>query len=343
MSDRFGWRAAIVSGCVWGVVVMLAISLNQPIGDLTLPEGVFFTVRLTLDWSCAGVVWATGVKLAEASTRPLAWLAATLFTATAGSVVLAFDGLFKDGAVGLNALVNSVPLEGQIAYNLWANLIYGGLYAAGYFATRRTLRLRRRLSELTIARSDAEATLREARLAAVRGQVQPAMLLEALDALRTAYALDPREGEELFDRIIAFLRAAMPGLRSGASTLAAELTVVRRYRELEQALPAGRRPWALDLAEPPADLAFPPLRLLPALDRVSRALPDDAVVALRAARAPAGEAEGFVMRIGVEAPRALPSAMLSALRAGLRRDLGLRLGLSDSSEVLGEIRMPLAA
>ena len=336
--ERFGWRAAILSGCVWGVVVMLAISLNQPVGDLTLPEWGRLSINLTLIWGATGIAWACGAKLAEQS-RAWLWLPVTFAGAVLVSLVLSNREILDVGGGGLARLMTNVPTEGLTVYTLWVNLTYGGLYTAGYFITRRTLRLRLRLSELTIARSDAESTLREARLSAVRGQVQPALLLEALDALRTAYALDPRQGEELFDRIIAFLRAAMPGLRSGASTLSAELTVVRRYRELEQSLPSARRMWRLDLDEPPAHVAFPPLRLLPALDRVSRALPQDATVALSTQ---AG-ADGFVLRIGVDAPQALPADTLNRLRAGLRRDLGLRLAAVSSSFVLGEFRAPLAA
>ena len=339
MTTRFGWRATLVSGVVWGVLVMLAITLNQPIGDLSLADWLLFTARLTANWSTTGVAWACGVKLAEESRRPLLWCAITLVLATTLSLVFSYDAVVSGAKGGLAALLNNIPLDGQLAYNLWVNLTYGGLYAVGYFVTRRTLRLRRRLSELTIARMDAESTLREARLAAVRGQVQPAMLLEALDALRIAYADNPRAAAELFDRIIAFLRAAMPGLRSGTSTLSAELTVVRRYRELEHALPSARRIWRLDLSEPPPDLAFPPLRLLPALDRVSRSLPENATVALSARTG----ADGFVMRIGVDAPQALPSETLNRLRAGLRRDLGLRLAPARSSSLLGEFRAPLAA
>jgi hypothetical protein len=213
------------------------------------------------------------------------------------------------------------------AYLLWANLFYGGLYTIGYFATQRTLRLRRRLSELRLARNEAETRLREIRLQTLRGQIQPATLLEALDTLRARYAKDIAAGHDLFDKIIDFLRAAMPGLRSGASTLAAEFAVLDAYAALREALDDAPPPWSLSLADAPADLAFPPLRLLPVLDQLSRNSPTASRIEVHAA----SEADNFVVKIA-----ALSPLMEAETLRRLRRDAHSALGFEAAAEGAGE-------
>jgi hypothetical protein len=319
--ERFKWRDAVICGLLWGLVVCLAVGLNQPVGDMVLAELFRWVSSLAIIWCATGLVWSLGGKIAEERRRPILIMPALFFLAWAVSILVADTPMTPLGfsAPGDFGKVAHVQLFDLSIYCLWINLFYGGLYTVGYFATRRTLRLRRRLAELRLARSEAEAKLREARLQAVRGQIQPAMLLDALDALRLAYSRHQAAGDAMFDLLIGFLRAAMPGLRSGASTLAAELTVIDRYAALREALEAGPPVWRLTLADPPPDLAFPPLRLLPALDRMSRATPAQAAVEVTAE----AEADAFVVRVGARSPAPLPDALMARLRMAMRRDLGV--------------------
>ncbi len=161
--------------------------------------------------------------------------------------------------------------------------------------------------------------------------------MDALEALRLAYSRDRAAGDAMFDLLIAFLRAAMPGLRSGASTLAAELAVIDHYAALREALGAGPPTWRLALAEPPPDLAFPPLRLLPALDRMSRATPKDAAVEVTAQAA----ADAFVVTVGAPAPAPLPDLVMARLRAAMRRDLGVgeMMTAEPAAPLVAELRV----
>jgi hypothetical protein len=188
--------------------------------------------------------------------------------------------------------------------------------------------------------SEAEAGLREARLKAIRGQMQPSMLLEALDALRRFYACDRAAGDRLFDLLIAFLRAAMPGLRSGASTLVAEVSLIASYAALREALKIGPPMWRLSLAEPPPHLPFPPLRLLPALDGLSRAIPADAIVDVTGENSH----NAFVVRVYASAPEPLLRVKMERLRTEMQQHLGsaaVTLGDLDSA-LVAEVRVPAA-
>lgn len=342
--ERIAWRNAILCGLLWGLAVTLAITLNQPIGDLSLHDWETFTLSLATTWCSTGLVWGVGVKMAEGSSHRLWRLAVVLATAVAVSTgvhSLPIPGADRE-ATALGRLVQNVPLGDLLAYHLWVNLFYGGLYAVGYHSTRRTLELRRRLADLRLVRNEAETVLRETRLRAVRGHIQPAMLLEALEALSRAFAQDAEVVDRLFDLLITFLRAAMPGLRSGASTLAAELNVLSCYARLRSALGASSPAWRLNLIDPPSDIAFPPLRLLPALDQISRAVPLNAAATVEVTASPGPQI--FVLRIAALAARPFPPSLMRRLREQLARDLGggvaVTAGLGDA--VVAELRFKSA-
>ena len=335
--ERFGWRGAVICGLLWGLVVLLAVTLTQPVGDMHASDLALWVASLAVMWGATGLVWALGAKVAEETRRPALLSLPILLVAWTVSVAVNFVPLTgTGGAPGDFGHIARVPLFDLAVYCLWVNLFYGGLYVLGYFATRRTLRLRRRLAELRLARSEAEAQLREARLQAVRGQIQPAMLLDALSALQHAYGRDQAAADRLFDLLIAFLRAAMPGLRSGVSTLAAELAVVDRYAALREALAMGPPVWRLRLGEPP-DAPFPPLRLLPALDRMSRATPAHASVEVTAAPGP----DAFLVQVGAPSREPLPRLLMERLRATMRRDLGVGAMMTPAvtGSVVAELRV----
>ena len=324
--ERFRWRHAIICGLLWGVVVLLAVTLVQPVGDLDPLDLLHFMSVLCAQWCLVGVIWACGAKLAEDTRRPRLVLPMVLLCAWGTNVAMAGTDTLMPGSSGHLSRARIFDLS---IYELWINLFYGGFYTLGFLTHRRTQALRRSLAAVRLSRNEAESRLREARLQAVRGQMQPGLLLEALAVLRGVYAEDRAAGDRLFDLLIAFLRAAMPGLRSGTSTLAAELAVIDRYAVLREALLTGPPVWRLALGAPPADLAFPPLRLLPALDRMSRAAPPQSAVEVTAA--PDGDA--FVVRIGAPAPQPLPTLLLQRLRNAMRQDLGV--GAMMASEVTG--------
>jgi hypothetical protein len=322
----FPWRLAVICGLLWGVVVMLADTLTQPVGDLRPMEWAIFSIGVAFQLSGAGLVWTFGARWAEASARPLPILAATLPVAWAISVVGGFlpFRVVPAMSTGMGQVMSGVPTQDIALHLLWNNLFYGGLYVGGYFSMRRAMRLRRRLAELRLAHGEADMRLRETRLDAFHGQIQPATLLDALAALRMRYGRDARAGDRLFDRLVTFLRAAMPGLRGDRSTLSGELALVASYAQLREDLDAAAAPWRLKLSDLPIDPPFPAFRLLPALDRLGRALRPDG--ALEISTSVSTDDPVVIVR----ATGLRPTADLVSL---LRRDLGLVFGVKSTLAV----------
>ena len=334
LEERFRWRHAIICGLLWGCIVTLAVTTVQPIGDLNLPDLVHFMVYLWGHWSGVGLIWACGAKLLEETRRPRILLPLLLLCAWTGDVASVSVDTLMPGSSGHLSRARVLDLA---VYDLWINLFYGGFYTLGFLTIRRTQALRRRLAAVRLSRNEADSRLREARLQAVRGQMQPGMLLEAPAVLRRVYAEDRKAGHRLFDLLIAFLRAAMPGLRSGTSTLAAELAVIDRYAVLREALLAGPPVWRLSLEPPPAPLPFPPRRHLPPLDPMSPPPPGQPPGEVTAAP----NSGAFVLRIGAPAPRPLSLVLLQRLRSAMRQDLGLgaMVAMGSADAIIAEIHV----
>lgn len=130
----------------------------------------------------------------------------------------------------------------------------------------RAERTRGLLGDAEIACSRSDTVLSQAQLQALRGQVDPDLRLRVMAEVQRRYAGNPGAAERLLDKLVNFLRSAMPGVRSGRSTLAAELALVQSYVALWAELEPLRPGWRLNIDAPLPELEFPPLLLLPVLD-----------------------------------------------------------------------------
>ena len=118
--------------------------------------------------------------------------------------------------------------------------------------------------ERELAQAKAQRHEAELRLSVLAAQVEPHFLFNTLAGVRSAIATDPARASEMIDRLVDYLRAAIPRLRSDGrvqATLGAQLDIVRAYLGL-MAARMPRLQWSVDAA--PALLAAhcPPLMLI---------------------------------------------------------------------------------
>jgi hypothetical protein len=232
-------------------------------------------------------------------------------------------------------LVGTIPLFDLTMYLLWMNAFYGGLYVVGYLATLRTARASKRLAEFRLARDEADILIREARVSAFRGQLQPSLLLTAIAALRERYARDPVGGDQLFDSLIAFLRVAMPSIRSGFSTLDAEVETVQNYASLREMLPVPGPRWRLDLPAKLPLLPFPSLVLLPAMHSLGSGLREQDLLTLSVDVG----GDTVVIRLGADQAVQLAQPIDQRLRGGLRLTFGPAAKISEGRGLPMTIRL----
>ena len=139
---------------------------------------------------------------------------------------------------------------------------------AGGFALPRWRREREGLRALArereLARAQAERREAELRLSVLAAQVEPHFLFNTLAGVRSAIATDPARAAELVDRLVAYLRAAIPRLRSDGcaeATLGSQLEIAEAYLGL-MAVRMPRLAFAVDVPAELRALPFPPLMLI---------------------------------------------------------------------------------
>jgi sensor histidine kinase YesM len=162
------------------------------------------------------------------------------------------------------------PPEPPLPYRL-VNAALGGLlqlWLAGGLALWGLQRERQALAALQRERDlvSAQASRREAemRLSVLAAQVEPHFLFNTLAGVRSAIATDPARASEMVDKLVDYLRASIPRLRSDAptqATVAGQFEIVRAYLGLM----AARMPRLSYEMHAPDDLLgarCPPLMLI---------------------------------------------------------------------------------
>ncbi len=191
---------------------------------------------------------------------PLSFGAAGVWMAAHNLAVAAFEA-WRQGARGL-------PLSGfpdfvNTIYFFFVLLAWSVLYF-GAQAYRDLLAERERLRR-------AEALAHEARLRALRLQLNPHFLFNTLNAVSTLVA-EGRSGEanRMLARLSDFLRATLERTETDEIPLSEEIDFVAQYLEIEEARLGGRL--RVDIAiEPEAETALvPPLILQPLVENAVR-------------------------------------------------------------------------
>jgi two-component sensor histidine kinase len=118
-----------------------------------------------------------------------------------------------------------------------------------------------RLLAAQAERLGAERALLEARLAALQGQIEPHFLYNTLANVQYLLRHDGERADQMLSRLIAYLRAAVPELRQGETTLGQELARMQAYLDIMAIRMGDRLQYHIDC---PAELAFavlPPLAI----------------------------------------------------------------------------------
>jgi len=276
-------RQALVYGALWGLTVSANEALVLPFGRLHTRAELLFLAVLLVEWMFCGWLLALLTLWLEARLRR-AWQLLLLVTLAPLSTAALMQLVWSLAARwGFNEVV--VPLTGEafpswsnFAYLAWMTLFHGVVFMLVLVWVQRGQRQREWLGRAEIARRSSQALLKEAQLEALRNQVDPAFVLRVLQAVQGRYAVDAASGHDLLDQLVGFLRQAMPGLRSGHSTLGHEVDMIRRYLRLQQAVAPWAAGWRIEAPDAAlaaladaAALPFPPFLLLPLLDRLAPA------------------------------------------------------------------------
>jgi hypothetical protein len=265
----------VAAGVLWGVAVSAMESVVLPLQD---GEGASFLqvmAWIVPGWSLVGIgiVALTerwGPRVAHPLTTASAMVGFALVFSALWSMVYAFEPVRRASAHIPMANASVADPWGAFAYQTWVVLFYGGFYVAAWKLNRKSERAREWLGRAEVARLDAENLLADAKLQLLRGSLEPGLLLRVITEVERRYMQDGPKADALLALLVAFLRRAMPAIRSGQSTLAGELAIVNAYDELTAAIESTSRRWGVQTIPFP-DVPFPPLLLMPLLDELASA------------------------------------------------------------------------
>jgi TM2 domain-containing membrane protein YozV/two-component sensor histidine kinase len=100
--------------------------------------------------------------------------------------------------------------------------------------------------------------LAEARLTLMRAQVEPHFLFNTLAHVQALQEIDPPQASTMLERLISYLRAAMPSMRETKSSLGREVDVVRAYLDLLKIRMGDRLKYIINVPADLNEVSLPP-------------------------------------------------------------------------------------
>jgi signal transduction histidine kinase len=222
---------------------------------------------------------------------------------------------------------------------------YGLLQAAqAERAARESLSLARQ------ARAALAAQQMQAELSALQAQIEPHFLFNTLATVKRLYDVAPDRGREMLDSLVAYLRTALPGMRSQQACLGDEIERVRHYLAILQMRMGERLRFDIDAPAALHDAEMPPMVIATLVENAIQhglsPLPEGGQLRVAARRAADGRLEvevqddgrGFVGATGTGVGLANTRARLAALYGG---EAALSLQSAEPRGVLARVTLPM--
>lgn len=258
--DGLTWRRAVVAALLAGVA---ASALNPlfviPFGVL-LGRMVFIAALLLVIFSAAAAIHPPGVA---------PWLAQVLAIVIAApfATLLAYLPSI-DGRIS-----NMITHEGRIMgfIDITATVLFiAPLLALGALYRERDAQARSAQLAFELERSTLEKEALDARLKLLHAQIEPHFLFNTLANVQALVESGSPQAAPVLKSLIAYLRAAVPKLHAGPSTLGNEITLVRAYLELMRMRMPDRLAFSIDVPDEIAGTEFPPMSVLTLVENAVR-------------------------------------------------------------------------
>jgi hypothetical protein len=280
------------------------------------PFWVLAGIRFLMLFAGCGLCWMLHLSLyphLERGFWPQFRLVALLAPLAAGAFPVINELILQVAGIDPGFQLTGVLILTNVSFSLWFFMTWATMYLAVSSNARLIIEQRRRAD----ARDQAQA----ARLQALRYQVNPHFLFNALNSI-SALIMDNRnfDADRVVNRLASFFRASLATEPTQFITLAEEVALQRAYLEIEEVRYAD-----IDVVESIApeiaDISVPPLILQPLVENaVKHGVPKT----------------GERLRISIEARRSPEGAILtiSDNGTGSRATAGTGTGLGNVRERL---------
>jgi hypothetical protein len=153
---------------------------------------------------------------------------------------------------------------------LGPGVLFGPWIAFIALVRQREAQARHQALAFQLERSELERQAVSARMQLLQAQVQPHFLFNTLANVRALVKSGSPQAPAVLDSLIAYLRAAMPGLGDAGGTVARELGLVRAYLDLMHMRMPDRLQFSVHVAEEAQALRCPPMALLTLVENAVR-------------------------------------------------------------------------
>jgi signal transduction histidine kinase len=140
-------------------------------------------------------------------------------------------------------------------------LIVTSIIAKVLLGGKRKAEKRAQAASATAAEEGLKRQLAEAQLKMMQAQVEPHFLFNTLASVDYLIETDPARASTMQKNLIQYLRAALPQMREGSTTLGKELALVRSYLEILKVRMEDRLQFAITVPQGLMSAQFPPMVL----------------------------------------------------------------------------------
>jgi len=269
-----------------------------------------FTMSILLPMLVLPFVLASWSIADRSSGRlPRPWRLAIGVMAGAGIVVFCVPPIVELLGFDLSA-DRSLYGEGEVMIPSWAYwtasfldvTFFTGIGVAVLETYRRRTSAQRALEAARQEQTRLTRELLESRLAAMQAQVEPHFLFDSLVDVQATYDRDADRGADVMDRLITYLRVALPRLRESGSTVQAEVDLLAAYLAVVAARHGGYPVARFTLAPECATARFSPMLLLPLVQRAMRGVGNEGKVPRSVELVVRAAGNDVVAQLRVEAP-----------------------------------------
>ncbi len=216
----------------------------------------------------------------------------------------------------------------------------GSLVTYLYADRREAQQMAQRVHGAQLRRADQAKAMLESQLQAMQARVEPQFLFDTLARIRQLYDVDAALAERMLDDLIAYLRAAMPTMRSASSTLGQETGLVRAYLNIVKTRLGERLTFGIELPDRLKTVRMPPMLLLPLIDdAVARLLDAEQLRATLRIRVESSDGTlRLVLDMRGELPRREPGTVVERIRDRLEAlyGAGARIAIREIDERTNE-------
>jgi hypothetical protein len=190
-------------------------------------------------------------------------LTAAATTVSVGIGAAALHGLFP-GALDVAARHSGFDSGGALLLRGWWFFSIAGWLFGAFAGTRdRELATQGAARRAALECAEIERDSLGLQLQSLETQLEPSLVFDRLDEIAQLYRLDPADADELLDRLIAYLRSAIPRVSAVKRTLADEAALAKAYLRVLPEARVHSVDVAIDIALPVQQCPFPRKVLLP--------------------------------------------------------------------------------